>query len=148
MEAWAKNLLKKGWEAHRCLLRGGMGMRAYFMAHWRGHQNIALSFLVNGVLFYLALESLLFLVYLLTQRPTRLIWDLPLFFSWLVWWIVGTTRSAIRTLRSGGGITSKILAFVALLFVVAGLVKTASDVLLTAPQKPFRWDEQRGLVND
>ena len=62
--------------------------------------------------------------------------------------MVGTTRSAIRTLRTGGGITSKILAFAALLFVFAGLVKTASDVLLTAPQKPFRWDAQRGLVND
>jgi len=75
-------------------------------------------------------------------------WDLSFFLAWLVWWIVGTTRSAIRTLRSGGGITSKILAFVALFLVVAGLVKTASDVLLTVPQTPFRWDEKRGLVND
>jgi len=130
------------------LLRWGKGMLAYFMTHWRGHQNIALSFLVNGVLFYLALETLLFLVYLLAQRPTSLIWDLPLFFSWLVWWIAGTTRSAVRTLRSGAGITAQIFAFVALFFVVFGLLKIASDVLLTAPPKPFRWDEKSGLVND
>src|SRR5262245_11115881 len=126
------------------LLHWGMGMLAYFRTHWRGGQHIVQSILVNGVLFYLALETLLFLVYLLRQSPTRLIWDLPVVYSWLVWWIVGTTRSAIRTLRSDGAITSKILAFVALLLVVAGVVKTASDALLTVPQKPFRWDEKRG----
>ena len=130
------------------LLQWGMGMLAYFSTHWRGDQNIAQSILVNGVLFYLAMETMFSLVYQLTPRPLPLMWDFLLFLVWLVWWLVGTTRSAICTLRSDGGITSKILAFVALLFVVAGLVKTASDALLTEPNKPFRWDEKRGLVND
>ena len=103
------------------------------MAHWRGHQNIALSLLVNGVLPYLAMSTVFFLIYLLIRRPIHLhiLWWLPLFFAWFIWWAVGTTRAAIRTLRSGGGVTSKALALVALALVVAGLVKTARDVLLT-----------------
>ena len=108
-------------------------MLAYFMAHWRGDQNIAQSLLVNGALPYFALGTALLLVYLLTFRLTYLMWLLALFFAWLVWWAVGTTRSAIRTLRTGGGTTSKVLAIVALALVVALVVQTAqtaNDVLL------------------
>jgi hypothetical protein len=109
-----------------------MRMLAYFMRHWRGDQNIAQSLLVNGVLPYLALGTVFLLVYVLTFRPIYLMWVLALFFAWLVWCVVGTTRSAIRTLRSGGSITSKILAIVALVLLVVVLVQTASDALMVA----------------
>jgi len=124
----------------------GMRMLAYLTAHWRGDQNIAQSLFVNGALPYFVLETLFSLVYMLlmfTRMSTYLMSPLGLlfalifawlvcFFAWLVWSVVGTTRSAIRTLRSGGGVTSKILAIVALTLVVALLIKTASDVLTTA----------------
>ena len=107
-------------------------MFAYFMRHWRGDQNVAQSLLVNGVLPYFALGTVFLLIYVLTFRLTYLMWVAALFFAWLVWGVVGTTRSAIRTLRRGAGITSKILAVVALSLVVAVLVETASQVVAVA----------------
>jgi hypothetical protein len=64
---------------------GDGGMFAYFMRHWRGDQNIAQSLLVNGVLPYFALGTVFLLVYVLTFRPTYLMWVAALFFAWLVW---------------------------------------------------------------
>jgi hypothetical protein len=71
-----------------------------------------------------------FLVYL-TFRPIYMMSLLALFFAWLVWCAVGTTRSAIRALRSGS-IASKILAIVALALLVVVLVETASQVVAVA----------------
>jgi len=111
-------------------------MLAYLTAHWRGDQNIAQSLFVNGALPYFALVTAkgilpLAALYMLTLL-TYMMSVFALFFAWLVWWVVGTTRSAIRTLRIGGTATSKILAIVALALVVALLVKTASDVTMAA----------------
>jgi len=78
----------------------------------------------KGILPLAALYMLTLLTYMMSV--------FALFFAWLVWWVVGTTRSAIRTLRIGGTATSKILAIVALALVVALLVKTASDVTMAA----------------
>lgn len=110
-------------------------MLAYLTAHWRGDQNIAQSLFVNGALPYFALVTTVGIIvplaalYMLTLL-TYMMSFFALFFAWLVWWVVGTTRSAIRTLRIGGTATSKILAIVALALVVALLVKTASDVTM------------------
>ena len=116
-------------------------MLAYLTAHWRGDQNIAQSLFVNGALPYFALVRVLAGVdpievagpwlSLTSLSPTYVMWGFALFFAWLFWWVVGTTRSATRTFRSGG-VTSKILAIVALAVVVTLLGKTASDVLMTA----------------
>src|SRR5262249_27060934 len=107
-----------------------MRMLAYLTAHWRGDQNIPQSLFVNDALPYFALVTpkgilplaafymLTFLSYMMSV--------FAFFFAWFVWWVVGTPRSAIRTLRMGGTATSKILAIVALALVVALLlVKTA-----------------------
>jgi len=51
-------------------------MLAYFMAHWRGDQNIAQSLLVNGALPYFAMGTVLLLVYMLTLKPGYLAWVL------------------------------------------------------------------------
>jgi hypothetical protein len=102
-------------------------MFAYFMRHWRGDQNIAQSLLVNGVLPYFALGAAFIVAYVTFNLYLLMFWLLP-FIAWLVWGVVGTTRSAIRTLRSGAGITSKILAVVALALVVVVLVDTARQV--------------------
>jgi|SRR5215475_1287765 len=125
---------------HTDMSSTGMGMLAYLIAHWRGDQNIAQSLLVNGALPYFVLEMVFLLVYLLTfTTPIYLVSLIAIFvwfvcfFAWLVWCVVGTGRSAIRTLRGASGITFKILAVVALALVVAVLVKTVqivNDVLL------------------
>ena len=56
--------------AHRYGFNGD-GNARLFRKHWRGDQNIAQSILVNGVLFYLALETMFSLVYQLTPRPSH-----------------------------------------------------------------------------
>ena len=59
-------------------------MLAYFMAHWRGDQNIAQSLLVNSALPYFVLETVFFVVYVLTF--TTPIYLIPLI-AILVWFV-------------------------------------------------------------
>jgi hypothetical protein len=124
-----------------------MGMFAYFMRHWRGDQNIAQSLLVNGVLPYFVLGAA-FIVANATFNIYLLMWWFLLFIAWLVWGVVGTTRSALRTLRSGAGITSQILAVVALALVVVVLVDTARQVVAVVRiYTLYRLNPGRGAQN-
>jgi len=111
-------------------------MLAYLKSHWRGQQTISQSFLANGVVALLVLGAPL------ASQPIeawdQIIYHSPLmlnlmdayllvFVAWFGWFAVGTTRSAVRTLRGGYGIASKILAIIALVVLAAMLVRFSRD---------------------
>jgi hypothetical protein len=123
-------------------------MLAYLKSHWRGQQTISESFLVNGVLALLVLGAPLAsqpkevweeIIYHSPLMLTLMNAYLSVFVAWFGWFAVGTARSAVRTLRGGYRITSKILAIIALVFLAAMLVRFARDWQIIA-----RWI--RGLA--
>ena len=65
--------------------------------------------------------------------------NLSVLLAWFGRFAVGTARSAVRTLRGGYGIGSKIIAIIALVFLAAMLVSLANNLGIIA-----RW--VRGLV--
>src|SRR5262245_38748197 len=120
-------------------------MLAYLKSHWRGQQTISRSFVINGFLTLFLLgaplasqasevwEEIVFESQrTLTLTNVLAIAYLSVLAVWLGWFAVGTARSAVRTLRGGHGIASKILAIIALLLLAAMLVPLAHDLRILA----------------
>ena len=120
-------------------------MLAYLKSHWRGQQTISRSFVINGFLIFLLLGAPLAMQPIevweeivfesprtLTLTTVLAISYLSVLAAWLGWFAVGTARSAVRTLSSGYGLASKILAIIALLILAAMLVPLAHDLRMLA----------------
>lgn len=79
-------------------------VKGYIVRHWRGQQNVLWSFAVNGVTLYLVIVA----AAIATGAALGIFaggpeWPLallvPLFFLWLAWALVGTTRAGVAILR-------------------------------------------------
>jgi hypothetical protein len=113
----------------------------YAKDHWRGKHHIAWSLFINGLLPYavilaVAIAASIFLpgFFLSGFRHDPGLWLFALMWiSWLLWFAVGTTRSAFRTLREPlSGITPKVLSIAALLLLAIGFVLLMSDMQIVA----------------
>src|SRR5215468_1691193 len=78
-------------------------VKSYIVRHWRGQQNVLWSFAVNGVTLYLVIVA----AAIATGAALGIFaggpeWPLallvPLFFLWLAWALVGTTRAGVAIL--------------------------------------------------
>lgn len=104
-------------------------MLAYLKMHWRGQQSVAWSLLVNGLLAYIVL-----LTVLLTPMLSPKLWIniltiayLSVAMAWLGWFAIGTARSAVRALSGGPSVAAKIIAIIALLLVATMIVFLVED---------------------
>src|SRR5579872_5810626 len=83
------------------MIQERLGMRGYVLAHWRGTLPLATSFLVNGVLLYLAFIAVLLglaaLGYAINTPVVLLLvpFGLALFAVYFVWALVGIFRCGI-----------------------------------------------------
>jgi len=98
-------------------------VKGYVVRHWRGEQNVLWSFAVNGLTLYLVIVVAVVAAgaFLGTyaggpQWPLALL--VPLYFVWLAWALVGTTRAGLATLRDH---TAHWAFRVSTLFVFVGL---------------------------
>jgi len=79
-------------------------VKGYVVRHWRGEQNVLWSFAVNGLTLYLVIVVAVVATGASLgtyaggpQWPLALL--VPLYFVWLAWALVGTTRAGLATLR-------------------------------------------------
>ena len=98
-------------------------MKGYVVRHWRGEQNVLWSFAVNGLTLYLVIVVAVVAAGAALgtyagdpQWPLALL--VPLYFVWLAWALVGTTRAGLATLRDH---TAHWALKVSTLFVFVGL---------------------------
>jgi hypothetical protein len=72
----------------------------YFLAHWRGELSLAVSILVNGLLFYIILVAALVLVGQALNSTTFNYVAALIFAVWTIWALVGIIRSALKLSNS------------------------------------------------
>jgi hypothetical protein len=94
----------------------------YFRAHWRGELSLAISLLVNGLLFYIVLVAALVLVGQASNSQAFVYVALAVFAAWTIWALVGIFRSAIK--QPGSSFFRRIIsvAAITLVFIVSVVI--------------------------
>lgn len=106
---------------------------SYAVAHWKGNQSLAWSFLVNGLLFYILMVAVggafAYLVARSGLANNRLILlYIGLFLAGIVWSLIGIAMSSVKALRDrDSGFPKKIFAVLLLAVVVTCLYLIEQD---------------------
>lgn len=96
----------------------------FLIAHWRGELSLTKSFLLNFLVGYIAVVTLL----VATGESFDFLVGLMIFLAWLVWALVGVSRSAVKVLRDDRSPpVRKGFAVLALAVVVVVVVLSVGD---------------------
>jgi hypothetical protein len=90
-------------------------MKHYIVAHWRGEQSLARSFLVNGLLGFIVVPLVFVALGYVIRAEAFVYVGFCLILVWLVWAAVGIVRCAIAIFRRP---SSLLLRFAAALVMI------------------------------
>jgi hypothetical protein len=109
----------------------------FVIAHWRGELSLTKSFLLNFMLGYIILVTLLVVTgellqsHVGTETPARFHFYVGgiIFLVWFIWALVGVSRSSMKILRDGSSkLVRKGFAVLALVVIFAVFVISANDL--------------------
>jgi hypothetical protein len=102
---------------------------SYILTHWRGEQGLLRSTMLNGVLAYLVMITVLVSLGTAINLSGGIYVGLGAFVIWEVWAAVGIFRCGIRNvLERNRGVIPRIGGVLAILGVVAVVFYTADDM--------------------
>jgi hypothetical protein len=105
-------------------------VKRYILAHWRGQLSLALSFLVNGVLGYIVLLTVLIGGSHATHSKAFDYAGIGVFAAWLIWALVGILRCVVRLLREPHSALQRALAVLVAAVVAIVLYDMVGDLRL------------------